>query len=144
MGHRPNEEISGHKPLLFVDSYEASGGQEYFISFEDTARRAVFAFLRLRLTDKGHPCGKGAPCETAFIRELHTYGHLVPIGENKKDAAQHKGLGKKLVKQAEEISREHGIKTLKIISGVGVRDYYRRLGYRLSQTYMVKSLKRQS
>lgn len=137
--------LNDSAPKLFIDTYEASGGQEYFMSIEDPARKVVYAFLRLRINEnKGHPCGKGAPCGGAFIRELHTYGQLVPIGKKKEEASQHKGLGKKLVSEAEKICRERGIRTLKVISGVGVRDYYRKLGYRLSQTYMVKNLAHQS
>jgi elongator complex protein 3 len=78
--------------------------------------------------------------DAAFIRELHTYGHLVPISQKNSGAAQHKGLGKKLMAQAEEIARQAGYRKMAVISGVGVRGYYRKLGYRLQGTYMVKSL----
>ncbi len=128
-------EGGGEGIKLFIDTYTASGGQEYFMSFEDPARRVVYAFLRLRINGDN---------KTAFIRELHTYGHLVPIGKNKIEATQHKGLGKKLMAEAEKICRQHGLKRLQIISGVGVRDYYRHLGYRLSKTYMVKSMKHET
>jgi elongator complex protein 3 len=76
----------------------------------------------------------------AYIRELHTYGQLVRIGKNEKESSQHKGLGKKLVTIAEKIVKKKNISKLAIISGVGVRDYYRKLGYRLEKTYMVKQL----
>ncbi|PIZ94428.1 MAG: hypothetical protein COX81_03635 [Candidatus Magasanikbacteria bacterium CG_4_10_14_0_2_um_filter_37_12] len=76
----------------------------------------------------------------SFIRELHTYGQLLKLGtENKKDS-QHKGMGKKLVLEAEKITKKHDFKKIAVISGVGVRGYYRKLGYRKSGTYMVKSL----
>jgi elongator complex protein 3 len=132
---------------LFVDEYRASQGTEYFMSIEDPDRRAVFAFARLYLPDdvsdeaveKLHellPETKRA----AFIRELHTYGFLVPLtGDNTKDQ-QHKGLGKMLMLRAEEIAREHGYDHMTVISGVGVRGYYEKIGYRRSETYMVKSL----
>ena len=77
---------------------------------------------------------------SAFIRELHTYGHLVPIDEQNPDAAQHKGLGRRLMAKAEDIARAAGYKKIAVISGVGVRGYYRKLGYRLQGTYMVKKL----
>ncbi|MCD6097215.1 tRNA uridine(34) 5-carboxymethylaminomethyl modification radical SAM/GNAT enzyme Elp3 [bacterium] len=137
---------------LIKREYEASNGQEYFLSFEDVKRDKILAFIRLRLPfqeisysptlknkSKIHnycslPTGK-----VALIREIHTYGQLTPLGE-RLGAIQHYGFGKKLVHQSEEIARKNGYKTIAVISGVGVRDYWRSLGYRLSRTYMVKNL----
>jgi elongator complex protein 3 len=79
-------------------------------------------------------------CENgeAMIRELHVYGTMVELG--KKGNVQHKGLGKELLKKAEEIAKEKGIEKLKIISGVGVRKYYESLGYNLDDKgYMIKN-----
>ena len=73
----------------------------------------------------------------AIIRELHVYGQLVSIGNKKK--VQHAGLGKLLLQKAEKIAKENGVEKMTIISGVGVRGYYRKLGYRLNKTYMVKT-----
>ncbi|KPJ84837.1 hypothetical protein AMJ57_05235, partial [Parcubacteria bacterium SG8_24] len=135
-------------PHLFDDVYAASGGQEHFLSFEDYRRRAVFAFCRLRLPSrKPSDDTKGLwdripeIRDTAFIRELHTYGHLVPINTRDPKAAQHKGLGRRLMLTAERIAREAGYRRMTVISGVGVRGYYRKLGYRLQGTYMVKKLR---
>lgn len=135
-------------PVLFDDTYDASGGEEHFLSFEDAQRRAVFAFCRLRLPSKqpqnedvqstweSIPEIRGA----AFVRELHTYGHLVPIDAKNPDANQHKGLGRKLMAEAERLAAAVGYEKLAVISGVGVREYYRKLGYELEGTYMVKHL----
>jgi elongator complex protein 3 len=77
----------------------------------------------------------------AIIRELHTYGRVVPIKAKSKKAAQHKGLGKKLMKKAEKIvATETNFKKIAVISGIGVREYYRKLGYKLRNEYMVKKL----
>ncbi len=131
-------------PQLFCDTYETAGGTEYFLSLEDPDRRAVFGFLRLRI-----PTGNVAGAtlrllpetkNAAFIRELHVYGQLVGIGKRDHEASQHKGHGKKLVAKAEAIAEKEGYKKMAIISGVGVRDYYRKLGYRKIGTYMLKSL----
>ena len=145
-------------PQLFVDTYSTVGGTEYFITLEDPKRIAVYGFLRLRIP---HNIGKKekeqhvwlskAHCKDvvqiipeishcAFIRELHVYGQLVKIGEKRQQASQHKGFGKKLMKVAEEIIQKAGIQKSAVISGVGVRGYYRKLGYRKVGTYMIKKL----
>ncbi|PIR90397.1 tRNA uridine(34) 5-carboxymethylaminomethyl modification radical SAM/GNAT enzyme Elp3 [bacterium (Candidatus Gribaldobacteria) CG07_land_8_20_14_0_80_33_18] len=118
------------KIYLFRQDYEASGGKEIFLSFENKKREKLYALLRLRL-----PALKG----TAIIREVHTYGQMLPVGE-KSLSPQHQGLGKKLIKIAEGITKKKfGVKKIAVISGIGVRDYYRRkLGYRLKDTYMIK------
>ncbi|MFH1946819.1 MAG: tRNA uridine(34) 5-carboxymethylaminomethyl modification radical SAM/GNAT enzyme Elp3 [Candidatus Magasanikbacteria bacterium] len=155
------------KPKLFIDKYETIGGDEYFISYEDNKRQVVFAFLRLRIPkefstslllnkerDRVRPITDKLPeiKNSAFIRELHTYGQMLEIGKQdpvkladtrhgaSKKASQHKGLGKKLVLEAEKISKKNGFEKLAVISGVGVRGYYRKLGYRKNGTYMVKTL----
>lgn len=134
-----------NKTKLFIDKYQTVGGKEYFISFEDPKRTTVYGFLRLRIPEKELP----TPLlqtklpeikNCAFIRELHVYGQLVSLGERKDKASQHKGLGKKLVKEAEKIAIKKGYNKIAIISGVGVRDYYRKLRYKKRGTYMVKKL----
>ncbi|MEY4723367.1 MAG: hypothetical protein RLZZ324_880 [Candidatus Parcubacteria bacterium] len=135
------------KPRLFDDEYEASHGTEHFLSYEDAGRRGVFAFCRLRLPPK-EPQGRTAEVAAlmpeirgvAFIRELHVYGTQVRIGARSTKDAQHKGLGRALMTRAEDIARRAGYGRIAVISGVGVRGYYRKLGYRLQGTYMVKTL----
>jgi len=122
----------------FIRKYQASEGTEYFISFESPDKKILYAFLRLRLSDSlAVPFNKQ---KTAIIRELHTYGELVPIKE-RGGAIQHIGLGKRLMLAAEKIAKEKKYPKIAVISGIGVRDYYRKLGYQLKNTYMVKSLK---
>ncbi|MBI5732329.1 MAG: tRNA uridine(34) 5-carboxymethylaminomethyl modification radical SAM/GNAT enzyme Elp3 [Candidatus Magasanikbacteria bacterium] len=128
---RPKDK-SFSKAKLFIQKYETSGGKEYFLSFEDEKRRVVFAFCRLRLDQRGfYP---------AFIRELHTYGQLLPLGERDPHASQHRGLGKKLLRVAEKIARQEKSPSLAVIAGVGARDYYRKTGFRLKNTYLIKKL----
>ena len=134
IGHVQIEKIKNLKPKLFIEKYDTRGGKEYFLSFENAKREVVFAFCRLRIN---HPNTSG-PFQ-AYIRELHTYGQLVKIGKKELESSQHKGLGKKLVKEAEKIIKTNKIKKLAVISGVGVRDYYRALGFKLEKTYLVKS-----
>ena len=75
---------------------------------------------------------------TALIRELHVYGELAPIG-SKKDV-QHQGLGQKLMQEATKIAKAQGYKKIAVISGVGARDYYRKLNFKLKNTYMIKNI----
>ncbi|GAI29646.1 unnamed protein product [marine sediment metagenome] len=108
-------------------------GKEIFLSFENKNRVKLYSLLRLRITSKN----------TAIIREVHTYGQLRPIvrGLASNISPQHKGLGKKLIKEAERIAKkEFGLNKIAVISSVGVKNYYRRLGYRLANTYMVKKV----
>ncbi len=113
-------------------------GKEYFISIEDKKQSLLLGFVRLRMTNNN-----------AFIRELHVYGKLVPIGEKNNSegtdaegvfSAQHKGIGKQLLQKAEEICRNNGIEKLLVMSGVGVREYYRKQCYKLEGYYMAKNL----
>lgn len=78
----------------------------------------------------------------ALVRELHVYGTMKRVGEEGSQS-QHTGMGKRLLARAEEIAKGDNIhqakyKKIAIISGVGVRDYYRKRGYTLDGTYMVK------
>ena len=120
--------------------YQASGGTEYFISFESPDKKILYAFVRLRIPDFKTPPILPELRDAALIRELHTYGQLVPIDQNVPLAAQHTGLGKKLMAEAERIAKMYGVKKIAVISGIGVREYYRKLGYRKEGTYMVKTI----
>ena len=122
-----NKEKINQSLKLKIIKYKASGGDEYFLQIVNKDN-ILFGLLRLRINFDG----------SAFIRELHVYGKTLAIGEKDKDSYQHKGLGKQLMKKAEEISRKNKVKILRVISGVGVRQYYRKLGYKLEDSYMVK------
>lgn len=125
------------KPKLFVKKYKASDGTEYFLSYEDKKRKTLYAFLRLRITKNQF---LDELKEAALIRELHTYGKLIPIKKHSITAVQHLGLGKKLMHEAEKIAEKEGFKKTAVISGIGVREYYLKLGYKLKGTYMSKKL----
>jgi elongator complex protein 3 len=111
--------------------YAASGGTEYFLSADSRDGQTLYGFCRLRLDDK-------SPIAPALIRELHVYGELVAVGGPKK--TQHSGLGKKLLSAAEKIAQQNRAERLAVISGVGVRGYYRKQGYKLKASYLVKTL----
>jgi elongator complex protein 3 len=130
-GHRAREGREIGEPRLVRMDYDAAGGKEIFLSFEDGAE-TLFGLLRLRIQEA-----------LAVIRELHIYGPEVPLSEQKEGAAQHKGLGKALLLEAERIAlEEFKAPQMTILSGIGAREYYRsEFGYRLEGDYMVKELK---
>ena len=76
----------------------------------------------------------------AIVRELHVYGQALKIGKHEKGMSQHSGFGKKLMAKAEEISQKEKVSEIKVISGIGVRDYYKKIEYDLQGNYMVKKL----
>jgi len=156
---RQKDNITDTTPTLFVDEYKTLGGTEYFISIEDPQRIAVYGFIRLRIPDTDLKLPKDivkdqkaqaeiedlhtqlpGTKDCAFIRELHVYDTLVAIGEKDAGSSQHKGYGKQLLEKAEDIARKHGFKKTSVISGVGVRGYYKKRGYEHVGTYMVKEL----
>lgn len=114
---------------LLKEEYEASEGFEIFLSIEDTVKDILIAFLRLRIpSEKAHR--PEVDSKTAIVRELHVYGPQVPIGEEPLFEWQHKSWGRMLLSEAERIAVEkYDVKKIIIISGIGVREYYRRLGY---------------
>jgi len=107
--------------------YKASGSEEYFIEAVDN-NNLLFGFIRARVQGS-----------KLFIRELHVFGEQAIIGE--KGSIQHKGIGKALLKIAENLALKKKLKEILIISGVGVREYYRKQGYTLKTYYMAKALK---
>lgn len=120
-------------------SYYASEGMEYFISYETD--KYLIGFIRLRLANKVDKTNQlNILHDAALIRELHVYSNLSDVGNNIETSYQHKGYGKKLVAEAEKIAYNNGYKKIAIISGTGVRNYYRNIGYELEDTYMVKIL----
>jgi len=140
VGHQKNEKLKVKSVKLFIRKYKASSGTEYFISFESPDKKILYAFVRLRIPDFKTPPILPELRDAALIRELHTYGHLVPVGQSSPQTTQHTGLGKKLMAEAEKIVRKFDIKKIAVISGVGVREYYKKLGYRLKRTYMIKNI----
>lgn len=128
-----------------ITEYTSSGGREYFIEKIDAHKRCL-GFIRLRfpsyLYDVSTPPLFKALENAAIIRELHIYGKSTPLGGQERKSAQHKGWGEELLARAEEIVRSASIPKLAVISGVGVREYYRRKGYKLQSTYMIKKLKK--
>ncbi|MFA5070999.1 MAG: tRNA uridine(34) 5-carboxymethylaminomethyl modification radical SAM/GNAT enzyme Elp3 [Candidatus Pacearchaeota archaeon] len=110
---------------LKITKYSASEGKEFFLEIVNDDD-ILFGLLRLRIVNGN-----------AIIREIHVYGQSLKLGEKGK-TSQHIGLGKWLMNEAEKISVKENVKKISVISGVGVREYYQKLGYKLENTYMVK------
>ena len=129
---------------LFIREYNGIRSTEFFISFESPDQKILYGFLRLRVNhtteDLIYPELEGC----SFIRELHVYGLIINHNDKNNDdgssSAQHMGFGKRLISEAENISLNYGIQRVAIISGVGVREYYRNLGYELINNYMIKDI----
>ncbi|NHH96749.1 histone acetyltransferase, ELP3 family [Candidatus Nitrosotalea sp. FS] len=122
------------------ENYDSSGGNEVFLSYDDSHDK-IFGFLRLRKPSSGAHRSE-VTSNTCIVRELHVYGRSLKIGERENDTIQHSGLGKNLMGEAEKISMEEfDSKRLLVISAVGTREYYRKLGYTQLGPYMSKDLK---
>lgn len=133
---------------LVERTYDASGGTEQFLSFEDTDKDIILGYLRLRFPESSSEETIGEDTvslrpeidsETAIVRQLQVVGPAVPIGDDD-DQIQHSGYGSRLMDRAEEIARENGFEKLAVISAVGTREYYAKLGYERDGPYMSKYL----
>jgi len=121
-------------PQLHVIEYAASQGKEFFISMKQG--REIIGFCRLRFPSQA--LRKEITENAAIIRELHVYGTAIDI--EKTGDVQHRGFGKALLRKAEDICRENNKDKLVVISGIGVREYYRKLGYKNDGPYVSKLL----
>jgi elongator complex protein 3 len=126
---------------MFSRKYLSSGGIEYFISYESKDLKTLYGFVRLRLNRHWWDVLPYLH-QHALVRELHVYGSHSAIGSKSKTKTQHQGLGSKLLAAAEEVAFRNGFKQISVISGIGVREYYRKKGYALYHTYMTKTLSR--
>ena len=125
---------------LIRRDYYANGGWETFLSYEDPKKDILIGLLRLRKATKKYTYRKEFTSQrTSIVRELHVYGSVVPLHSRDPRKFQHQGFGTLLMEEAERIAREeHGSEKIAVISGVGVRNYYAKLGYELDGPYMSK------
>jgi elongator complex protein 3 len=136
---KPKESI-----ILNRIDYDASNGKEIFLEYVTKDTKKLFALLRLRinpLETRNQKTGVPALKNSAIIREVHTYGKMTQLNKKDLKSPQHIGLGKKLIAEAQKIAKdEFGLKKIAVISGIGAREYYRKLGYKLKDSYMLKYL----
>ncbi|MDO8634052.1 MAG: tRNA uridine(34) 5-carboxymethylaminomethyl modification radical SAM/GNAT enzyme Elp3 [archaeon] len=135
--------FSFSEPELCRLDYEAGGGREVFLSFEDKKNDLLYSFCRFRVPHA--PFRKEITAKTGLVRELHVYSTALALGETPGESDfQHKGLGTRLVKEAERMAiEEFNLEKMVIISGLGVREFYqKKLGYKPDGAYMSKNLKK--
>ena len=140
--YHSGKEFPTENAKLLREDYAASNGNEIFLSFEETSNDALFGFCRLRIPD--NPFRKEITGKTGLIRELHIYSKALELSENPgNNEMQHRGFGKALIKEAERIAEEEfGCNKMAIISGLGVKEYYRKqLGYEKEGPYVSKALR---
>jgi elongator complex protein 3 len=118
--------------------YTTSVGREHFLQFT-TSDGQLAAFLRLSLPTEPVPITEIAT--SAMIREVHVYGVVVGLGQRQNGRSQHVGLGTRLIERASELARHAGFSDLAVISSVGTREYYRRLGFEDGEMYQRKGLR---
>ena len=136
IGRHPNYSIKD--ATMFVRKYDASNGIEYFISFETPDKKAIFGFTRLRIAEDN--TNNKSLNQYGLIRELHVYGSVQRVmrKNDNTNSTQHRGLGRQLIKKAEELAFHHYMKGTVVISGIGVRGYYEKIGYHLHNHFMKK------
>ncbi len=146
VGHqilRKNQTWVEKQKTLDVYEYPSSDGVEHFISYNTTDKKTLFGFLRLREPSEAAFRPEIKDQDAVIIRELHVYGQLVGLGQIPQDSEwQHRGLGVKLIRKAEEIALERGYQRILVTSALGVRDYYRKQGFTQMGSYMGKKLKK--
>jgi elongator complex protein 3 len=124
---------------MVATEYDASDGQEFFISTEDSAADILVGYVRLRIPSQ-HASRNEVDGSTALVRELHVYGTEVPVGQRRSGAWQHAGFGRKLLAEAERKAREAGRSRILVLSALGTKQYYERLGYSHVGPYMGKTI----
>ncbi|XP_015515627.1 elongator complex protein 3 isoform X1 [Neodiprion pinetum] len=135
-----HRKVRPYEVELVRRDYVANNGWETFLSYEDPTQDILVGLLRLRKcsNETFRPELKG---KCSIVRELHVYGSVVPVNARDPTKFQHQGFGMLLMEEAERIAlEEHQSHKIAVISGVGTRNYYRKMGYELDGPYMSKML----
>ena len=135
-----NPEYNVKDSIFVIRKYDVTNAIEYFISCESRDKKCIFGFLRLRVNQTYDNTEFECLKDMAFIREVHVYGNLVPVGCKKDGESQHMGIGKKLIAYAREITIAHRCHGMAVISGIGVTNYYHKLGFNDHGEYLVYEL----
>jgi elongator complex protein 3 len=143
IGHkslRQKIEVKEQEISLNTIYYDASESEEIFISLVEQEYDALIGFLRIRDINGSHRSELNKdPC--MMIRELRVVGRELPVGKKSKEGMQHKGYGRELIDEAERICKEeYDKKHLFVLSGVGVKEYYRTLDFKDNGVYLSKKI----
>src|SRR3989338_6656166 len=133
------KKIDFNKIQTTTAEYEASNGKEFFIAAEDLTNDVLFWFCRMRFPSQF--LRQEITKDSALIRELHVFSAAAQIGRKSDESFQHRGIGKSLMAKAEEIARQESKDKMVVISGIGAREYFRKIEYGLEGVYMVKDLR---
>ncbi|PNF25287.1 Elongator complex protein 3 [Cryptotermes secundus] len=135
-----HHKVRPYEVELIRRDYTANGGWETFLSYEDPEQDILVGLLRLRKCSE-ETFRLELKGGVSIVRELHVYGSVVPVSARDPTKFQHQGFGMLLMEEAERIAKEeHGSVKISVISGVGTRNYYRKIGYELDGPYMSKHL----
>ncbi len=135
-----DEKVEAHSLKLDDLTYTADGAEEHFLSYV-TPDDKIAGFLRLSLPAADSPAtGLKDLASAALIREVHVYGQSLPVGAEQRGAAQHAGLGTKLIGEAEQIARRRGFRRMAVIAAVGTREYYLERGFERGELYLTKEM----
>ena len=136
-----HEQVNPENVELVRRDHVANGGWETFLAYEDPEKDILIGLLRLRKASSVAFRPEISEVPSSIVRELHVYGTAVPVAGRDPTRFQHQGFGMLLMEEAERIAREeHGSEKLLVISGVGTRHYYRKMGYELDGPYMSKRI----
>lgn len=135
IGHVPSaKEVCRDAEAVFRETqYGAAGGRELFLSYELPELDSIIGYARLRIPGDGS--------SFASLRELHVYGQMAPFEGGRDKHWQHRGFGEKLLAECERRTSEEGLSKLRVTSGVGARNYYRRFGYERDGPYMSRCVR---
>lgn len=132
--------VSPEELTLRNTVYQAAYAEEHFLQFVASDDKLA-GYLRLSLPKAERPdVGIDELANAAIIREIHIYGQSLGVGEEADGAAQHIGLGKRLIERAVEIAAENRLPRLAVIAAVGTRGYYRKRGFRDGNFYMIRDV----
>ena len=135
-----DESFAPENIILKVTEYPSNQGTEFFIAAEEPELDKLIGLVRLRCVDNPDDIFLDEIKNTALIRELHVYGKTQGLKSKQSSKSQHKGFGSILMRKAEEIAKQKGFSKISVISAVGTREYYKKLGYYKEGTYMCKDL----
>ncbi|HAM96637.1 TPA: hypothetical protein DCP76_02465 [Patescibacteria group bacterium] len=137
-----NESVSWDDLVLETIRYDTSSGKEFFLSYRTKDTDKICGFLRLSIPEKKYRENNFVEelRDSSIIREVHVYGRVMSLDIDSSGESQHLGLGKRLIQEAEVITKRERIQRISVISAIGTREYYKKRGFEIGRLYMGKLL----